>query len=297
MSAFRLTRPVCLWALLSFLVLAVVPHYSLPAQDKKAKAAKGDEEAAPEEDAAPADDAAAGDPAADAGGGEGEKKDAPKKTTNTLYWIAHTSGYIGLVLLVISIYFVAVTTQMFLELREEVLLPPALIEECNSLLSKRDFNGIYKTAKENGSELGDLIAAGMAASQGGLAESREAIDRTGEVLSVEMEKKISMLAVIGSLGPMIGLLGTLKGMIASFASIATSGTQLKADEVAGGISEALLITFEGVALSVPAIYFFAVFKNRVSTFSLKAINAADDFIRRVHLTAQSKAPPAGGTGA
>jgi biopolymer transport protein ExbB len=119
-------------------------------------------------------------------------------------------------------------------------------------------------------------------------ESREAIDRTGEVLTVEMEKKISMLAVIGSLGPMIGLLGTLKGMIASFSVIAMSDTQLKASEVAGGISEALLITFEGVALSVPAIYFFAVFKNRVSTLSLKAINAADEFIRRVHQVAQAK---------
>ena len=62
---------------------------------------------------------------------------------------------------------------------------------------------------------------------------------------------------------MIGLLGTLKGMIASFSVIACSGTQLKASEVAGGISEALLLTFEGVALSVPAIYFFAIFRNRV----------------------------------
>ncbi len=78
-----------------------------------------------------------------------------------------------------------------------------------------------------------------------------------------MEKKISMLAVLGTLGPMIGLLGTLKGMIASFSVIAMSDTQLKASQVAGGISEALLLTFEGVALSVPAIYFFALFRNRV----------------------------------
>lgn len=209
---------------------------------------------------------------------------------STLWWIIHTSGWIGAVLLIISIYFVALVVQLFLELREQVVCPPELTEQAEQLLQKRDYNGIYKLSKENTSELGQLTAAGMAALSGGLAEARESIDRLGETLTVEMEKRISMLAVIGSLGPMIGLLGTLKGMIASFGTIAMSGAQMKASEVAGGISEALLITFEGVALSVPAIYFFAVFKNRVSTFSLMAINRADDFIRRVHATASSKAP-------
>jgi biopolymer transport protein ExbB len=88
-----------------------------------------------------------------------------------------------------------------------------------------------------------------------------------------------MMAVLGTLGPMIGLLGTLKGMIASFSVIAVSDTQLKASEVAGGISEALLLTFEGVALSVPAIYFFALFKNRVTSISTAAMLQADQFIR------------------
>ncbi len=225
-----------------------------------------------------------GEPAAEGEAGEGEKQ-------STLWWIMHTSGWIGAVLLIISIYFVALVVQLFLELREQVVCPPELMEQVEGMLQKRDYNSIYKTAKENTSELGQLIAAGMAALSGGLAEARESIDRLGETITVEMEKRISMLAVIGSLGPMIGLLGTLKGMIASFGTIAMSGTQMKASEVAGGISEALLITFEGVALSVPAIYFFAVFKNRVSTFSLMAMNKADDFIRRVHTTAQTKAPP------
>jgi biopolymer transport protein ExbB len=99
-----------------------------------------------------------------------------------------------------------------------------------------------------------------------------------------------MLAVLGTLGPMIGLVGTLKGMIASFAVIALSDTQLKASEVAGGISEALLLTFEGVALSVPAIYFFAVFKNRVAKISVETLLAADELVRR--LVQQAKAKPA-----
>lgn len=278
-----LLRRSGLWALLSLFILTVVPVYPVAAQNKKEKAEAA--EAVEGEGEEPADAPAEGN---EADQPEAKKDAAPAPKKSTLYWIAETSGWIGLVLLIISIYFVAVVAQMFLELREEVMIPPAILEECNALLAKSDFNGIYKLTKEHDSEVAQLIAAGMAASQGGLAESREAIDRTGEVLTVELEKKISMLAVIGSLGPMIGLLGTLKGMIGSFAVIAMSDQQLKASEVAGHISEALLITFEGVALSVPAIYFFAVFKNRISTFSLKAINSADDFIRRVHVTAQRK---------
>jgi biopolymer transport protein ExbB len=66
---------------------------------------------------------------------------------------------------------------------------------------------------------------------------------------------------------------------------------MKASEVAGGISEALILTFEGVMLSVPAIYFFALFKNRVATLSVQTMNAADEFIRRIHTTAQKKPAP------
>jgi len=94
--------------------------------------------------------------------------------------------------------------------------------------------------------------------------------------------------VLGTLGPMIGLVGTLKGMISSFSVIALSDVQLKASEVAAGISEALILTFEGVALSVPAIYFFAFFKNRVNKISVETLLAADELVRRVAQQVKSK---------
>lgn len=216
-----------------------------------------------------------------------EKAEAPQQRS-ALMWVIHTSGWIGAGLLLISIYFIATIMQLFMELRAPIVAPPELMEECEALLNKRDFNSIYKLAKESPSELGQLIATGMVGLSSGLGDAREAIDRQGEVMTVEMEKRISMLAVIGTLGPLIGLLGTLKGMIASFSVIAMSDQQLKASEVAGGISEALILTFEGVGLSVPAIYFFALFKNRVSSLSVQTMNAADEFIRRLHSMAHKK---------
>jgi biopolymer transport protein ExbB len=68
--------------------------------------------------------------------------------------------------------------------------------------------------------------------------------------------------------------------------------QLKASEVAKGISEALLLTFEGVGLSVPSIFFYAVFRNRVSLISVKSLTRADEFLRHFAQAARTKAAPA-----
>lgn len=230
------------------------------------------------------------DSTADEGSAATTTKVAAKPSA--LMWLIHTSGWIGGFLLLVSIYFVALVVQLFVELQADKITPEPLVQEWDAMLAKRDYQGIYRVAKDDRSELGRLVAAGMLSLSAGLSEAREAMDRLGESITVEMEKRISMLAVIGSLGPLVGLLGTLKGMISSFSVIAMSDTQLKASEVAGGISEALILTFEGVALSVPAIYFFAVFKNRVSVFSVQALNLADDFIRRVHVSSHTKQQPA-----
>jgi len=254
-----------------------------------AQEAEGDAAAeTPAAEAAPAADD--GGNAAGDGAAEGEEAEEAPESQNTLSWLIETSGLIGLFLLLISIYFVALVIQLFGELRPKVVAPPELLEQGEALLAKKDYNGIYQTAKANPSDLGRMISAGLGALSSGLNEAREAIDREGEVTTVHMEKRISMLAVIGSLGPMIGLLGTLKGMISSFSVIATSGTQLDASQVADGISEALVLTFEGVFLSVPAIFFYAYFKNRVATLSVLTQNAADAFLRRVHASARGGAP-------
>jgi biopolymer transport protein ExbB len=234
-----------------------------------------------QEEAAAVDEAAEGD--------GGAKKEV--KHTKTFFWyVVESSGFIGLVILILSIYFVSTVGRLFIELRPQTLTPPELVDEVEDLLQKRQFKEVYAAVKDDPSFFGKVLSTGVAELPAGLAEARDAMERVGESLTVDLEKKISMLAVLGTLGPMIGLLGTLKGMIASFSVIAMSDTQLKASEVAGGISEALLLTFEGVALSVPAIYFYAVFRNRVSTLTVNTMLQADEFLRHFAHAARSKAP-------
>jgi biopolymer transport protein ExbB len=186
---------------------------------------------------------------------------------------------------------VATVVRMFMELRPEIFTPLEVLEEGEKLLQARDFTGLYKRFKADTSFFCTVVSSGIAELPNGVNEARDAMERVGEVNTITLEKKISMLAVLGTLGPMIGLLGTLKGMIGAFGEIARSkGVQLEASKVAGNISEALVLTFEGVALSVPAIYFFALFRNRISAFSASAMLDADAFVRRLYNAMKTKPP-------
>jgi len=220
-----------------------------------------------------------------------ENKDVqPRVTKSWFSWIVESSGFIGLVILLLSIYFVSTVARMFFELRPQMAMPPEILAHCEEMLQQRDFKGVFDVVRSDGSFFCRLVTTGISELPNGLPEARESMERVGDSLTVEMEKKISMLAVLGTLGPMIGLLGTLMGMIESFSVIARSDVQLKASEVAGGISKALVLTFEGVGLAVPAIYFFALFRNRVAHISVTTVVAADHFLRQFSHAARSKKP-------
>ncbi len=227
--------------------------------------------------------------AAPAAAAEGETQ---PEQENYFLWVLRMSGVIGIVILCLSFYFITLITQRYMDLREQVTCPPEVVAQCQAFIEQRNFRELFTLVKAEGSYFSRMLSAGLAELPQGMHEAREAMDRVGDTETVEMEVKISMFAVLGSLGPMIGLLGTLKGMIGSFEAIARAGTQLKAAEVAGHISEALLLTFEGVALSVPAIYFYAFFKNRVSRLSTNGALKADEMLRQVSAALKSKAPAA-----
>ena len=230
--------------------------------------------------------------AAEAVEGAAVVEKAKAQGENFLVWIIRVSGIVGLVLLLLSIYFVSTVGRLFYDVRMETAAPPEIVLQCENLLEQRDFKGIYNLVKEDDSFFGRLLTTGITELPNGLAEAREAMERVGESITAEMEKKISMLAVLGTVGPMVGMLGTLKGMIGAFSVIAQSDVQIKASDVANNVSEALVTTFEGVILAVPAIYFFAIFRNRVSHIATSVTLTADQFLRHFSHAGRAKASAA-----
>ncbi len=187
MSMFGLTRSQQIWFILTLIVGITIVN------DFKPRPALAQEEAAAE---------------AKAGGEAGVE---PKQNKSYFMWFIESSGFIGLVILILSIYFVSTVGRLFIEMRPQVASPPEIVDEVEDMLQKRQFKEIYGVVKDDTSFFSRVVSTGIAELPNGLAEAREAMEMVGESLGAEMEKKISMLAVLGSLGPMIGLVGNAQG--------------------------------------------------------------------------------------
>jgi len=261
------------WALFllgTLVCLALAPMPRLRAQENKAE---------------PAADAPA--PAsAPAAAAEGT---APPAPTSMLSWIMKSSGPIGLFgLLPMSIYLIALIVRLFMELRISEAVPPPLVEKLETAIKEKKFQEAYDACRDSESYLARLVRTGIANLPNGRPEAKESMVAMTEEIVTGMESKISYLAIIGQLGPMIGLVGTLMGMIMSFQEIArAAGAQPKPEKVAEGISTALVITLEGISLAVPAIFFFAFFRNRIAVLTMEATKVADRTINSLVAAAKS----------
>jgi biopolymer transport protein ExbB len=212
----------------------------------------------------------------------------PPSRENMLSWAIRASGPIGVFLLGLSIYFTALVIRLFMELRVSEAVPVLLVDKLEIAIRDKKFQDAYDVCKDNDSFLARLVRAGIANLPNGRTEARDAMQTTTEEIVTSMETRISYLAIIGTLGPMIGLVGTIWGMIMSFQEIATAaGAQPRPEKVAEGISTALFITLEGVSLAVPAIFFFAFFRNRIAQMTMEASRVADRTINS--LVAAAKA--------
>jgi biopolymer transport protein ExbB len=230
-------------------------------------------------------------PAAAADAPKAAAPEAAKAQRSMLQWAIDASGPIGFFLVGLSIYFTALVIRLFMEFRVNEAVPPALIDKLEAAIKDRKFQDAYDVCRDDNSFLAKVVRTGIANLPNGRNEAKEAMNETSNEVIVTMESRISYLATIGTLGPMIGLVGTIWGMIESFQTIANAaGSQPRPDEVARGISTALFITLEGVSLSVPAIFFYALFRNRIAQIALEATKVADRTIGAFYQAA--KAPTA-----
>ena len=275
------------WALVILWSLAWLAVSPAPTVWSQEPAAKTDAAPAPAAAPAGATDAAPAQAAAPASTGGA---DAPRPTS-MLMWAIKASGPIGFCLLLLSIYFTALVIRLFMEFRMTEAVPPPLVEKLDAAIKDRKFQEAYDACRDNDSFLARVVRTGVANLPNGRAEAKEAMHDVTEEIVTGMEARISYLAIIGTLGPMIGLVGTIWGMIMSFQVIATAqGAQAKPAEIAEGISTALFITLEGVSLAVPAIYFHALFRNRIAQMDMETTKVAERTINSLVAAAKQVKP-------
>ena len=229
------------------------------------------------EAAAPADDAAA--PAA-----------TPATQESFLSLMVRASGVYGLILLLMSVVMVAIIAMNIFGTKRSELLPDDFVEAFEQRLNEKDYNGAYEIAREDESFIARVLSAGMSRLNRGYAEAVEGMQEVGEEEAMHLDHKLSYLALIGSVAPMVGLMGTVNGMIQSFRVIASSETAPKPKELAEGISSALFTTLEGLAVAIPAMVAYTLLRNRVSGTVMEVGNVSENLMSR--FATQTKKPAA-----
>jgi len=129
----------------------------------------------------------------------------------------------------------------------------------------------------------------MARLQYGIEDAREASFSMLESVKAGKEQLIVYLATIGALGPLLGLVGTVWAMIGTFMIMGKSPSGLPANVIAEKISEGLGVTLVGIGLSLPAIFFHAFFKNRLTRLTHEAGTVADDLLTQMYYNSKKAA--------
>ncbi len=207
-----------------------------------------------------------------------------------LHIVVSVGPVFGTILLIVSICLVALCVLLAMDLRMSAAIPPGFVEDFTDTVNKRQFKAAYEMAKGDNSYLGRVMTTGMSRLQYGIEDAREAAFNMVDSIRASKDQLVAYLAVIGTLGPLLGLVGTVWGMIGAFISL--GGSQPQFNVLAANISHALVVTLIGIGLSVPAIFCHTFFKNRLTRISMDTANIADDLLTQMYHNSKKPAPAA-----
>ncbi len=197
-----------------------------------------------------------------------------------MFAIIQAAGWPIYFLLAVSIIAVALIIERFLILRKEKIVPGGLLEKVLAAYQKQ---GVSEDMLENLSQdspLGQVLASGLRNYKSSRYVMKDAIEEAGSAVAHELERFLTTLGTIATISPLMGLFGTVVGMIEIFNSQAPTGSNPQ--ELAHGISVALYNTAFGLVIAIPAMIFFRHFRGRVEGFVVEMEQQAAKLVDVVH---------------
>lgn len=186
---------------------------------------------------------------------------------------------VWVVLLPMSLLTIKLIVEYFATLRRTKLLPPTLPARVEKELSGKHDQKLLEFLQKQENMLGRTLCAGLEQT----ARGREAMDvAMAEVLeqeSAQWMRRLEWLNVIGNVAPMVGLFGTVWGMIEAFDGIVQAGGQPEAPDLAKGISVALVTTWWGLLVAIPALTAYGTLRNRVDALAAETAVTAEHLLR------------------
>ncbi len=201
-------------------------------------------------------------------------------TPNVFSLIIKGGGFIGILIILLSVVMTALVIEHFVTIRRDKLLPPDLLGELEVLFEDQEYPEAMEVCDAEPSFLTNVIGAALPKISLGYEAMAEAIYGVSEEESVKLQQKIAWLSLIGNTAPMMGLLGTVWGMIQAFQTIAQSTGPPEPKALADKIQLALVTTLLGLVVAIPAMAFYFVFRNKVVRMSMEITAIADELLDR-----------------
>ncbi|MEO7031813.1 MAG: MotA/TolQ/ExbB proton channel family protein [Herbaspirillum sp.] len=205
--------------------------------------------------------------------------------------IIQAAGWPIWLLLIVSLVGTALVIERLLYLRNSRILPPNLLQEVIKVAQSGKITTEIVTNLEQHSPLGQVLAAGVRNVHAPREVMKEAIEEAGQTTAHELERFLTTIGTIATLAPLLGLFGTVVGMIEIFGAQNPIGAN--PGQMAHGISVALYNTAFGIAIAMPALIFYRHFEALVATFVLAMEQQAVRFVDAVAPPAEPEKPRKG----
>ena len=181
----------------------------------------------------------------------------------SFFEILNAGGVVGYLLIALSLVAAARIVEHIITIRESVLVPRGLSKSVRKLLEQNQITKAQQQCSLQSSMLSSVLRAGLQEAAAGWSEIEKASEDALAEQSARLYRKIEWLSVIGNIAPMLGLLGTVIGMVLAFREVAFTQGAARAADLAEGIYLALVTTVQGLIVAIPSLGAFAVFRNRV----------------------------------
>jgi biopolymer transport protein ExbB len=201
--------------------------------------------------------------------------------------IIKAGGWLMLPIIACSVIALAIVVERFWTLNTKRVIPSQLVGQIWQWNQKGQLTDKRILAIRDGSPLGRVLAAGLLNRHYNREVMRESIEETGRHVAHELERFLNTLGTIAAITPLLGLLGTVLGMIKVFTVITAVGVG-EPTELAGGISQALLTTAAGISVAIPSLIFHRYFRGRVTRL---IVNMEEEAIKLVEVLAGERQRP------
>jgi biopolymer transport protein ExbB len=179
-------------------------------------------------------------------------------------------GVIGIIIILMSVVAVAFVIEHALTIRKERLMPEAAMDQLEDLIARGDLQAAVQFCEDprNYSLATDVVLAGLEryqTSEFGFADYKSAVEEAGEDNTARLYRKTDGLNIIGVIAPMLGLFGTVQGMMTAFNIIASTEGAAQPYQLADSISQALVTTWLGLVVAIPSMVAFSYFRNKIDS--------------------------------